>query len=133
MKNPAHWTKKELHSHLQHAVDVEFWTIPLYLTALYSIKGLRNLPKEKYPDAAKLIQSVVIQEMLHLEIVCNICNALGYAPCFHPPVYESDEIPFIHPHHDFLPSPLHGYVCKPGALNEETLKLFCAIELPHER
>jgi hypothetical protein len=134
MKNPAHWTKKELHQHLQHAVDVEFWTIPLYLTALYSIKGLKDLPKENYPDAAKLIQSVVIQEMLHLEIVCNICNALGYAPCFHPPEYdETKNIPFIHPQKEFLPSPLHGYVCRPGALNEETLKLFCAIELPHAR
>ncbi|CAN5649163.1 ferritin-like protein [soil metagenome] len=134
MKNPAHWTKKELHEHLQHAVDVEFWTIPLYLTALYSIKGLKTLKKENYPDAAKLIQSVVIQEMLHLEIVCNICNALGYAPCFHPPQYdESKSIPFIHPKKEILPSSLHGYVCRPGGLNEETLKLFCAIELPHAR
>jgi len=132
MKNPAHWSKHELDAHLQHAVDVEFWTIPLYLTALYSIKGLKSLRKENYPDAAKLIQSVVIQEMLHLEIVCNICNALGYTPCFHPPRYDdSNDIPFIHPKKEFLPSPLHGYVCRPGALNEETLKLFCAIELPH--
>ncbi|MEO8086686.1 MAG: ferritin-like domain-containing protein [Bacteroidota bacterium] len=79
MKNPVNWTKKELYEHLQHAVDVEFWTIPLYLTALYSIKGLKTQRKENYPDAAKLIQSVVIQEMLHLEIVANICNALGYS------------------------------------------------------
>lgn len=134
MKNPIHWTTKELHQHLQHAIDVEFWTIPLYLTALYSIKGLKDLRRENYPDAAKLIQSVVIQEMLHLEIVCNISNALGYTPCFHPPQYdENKDIPFIHPKKEFLPSPLHGYVCKPGALNEETLKLFCAIELPHAR
>lgn len=134
MKDPKHWTKSELHAHLQHAVDVEFWTIPLYLTALYSIKGLKDMGKENYPDAAKLIQSVVIQEMLHLEIVCNICNALGYAPSFHPPHYdETKKIPFIHPTKDVLPEHLHGYVCKPGALNEETLKLFCAIELPHER
>jgi len=132
MKDPAIWTKRELHEHLQHAIDVEFWTIPLYLTALYSIKGLKDLKKENYPDAAKLIHSVVIQEMLHLEIVCNICNALGYAPCFHPPHYdERKTIPFIHPKKEILPSPLHGYVCRPGALNEETLKLFCAIELPH--
>lgn len=134
MKNPAHWTKKELHQHLQHAVDVEFWTIPLYLTALYSIKGLKTLEKENYPDAAKLILSVVIQEMLHLEIVCNISNALGYTPNFLPPQYdESKNIPFIHPKTNLLPSPLHGYVCKPGALNEESLKLFCTIELPHAR
>ena len=123
-----------MHIHLQHALDVEFWTIPLYLTALYSIKGLKGLEKEKYPDAAKLILSVVIQEMLHLEIVSNLCNALGYAPCFHPPQYdETKSIPFIHPKKDVLPDHLHGYVCRPGALNEETLKLFCAIELPHPK
>jgi hypothetical protein len=134
MKDPQHWNKSELHAHLQHAVDVEFWTIPLYLTALYSIKGLRGMSRENYPDAAKLIQSVVIQEMLHLEVVCNISNALGYAPSFHPPHYdETKKIPFIHPTKDVLPEHLQGYVCKPGALNEETLKLFCAIELPHER
>jgi len=134
MKDPQHWTKKELHAHLQHALDVEFWTIPLYLTALYSIKGLKGQRKENYPDAAKIIYSVVIQEMLHLEIVCNICNALGYAPDFHPPHYdETKKIPFIHPVKNILPDHLHGYVCKPGALNEETLKLFCVIELPHER
>jgi hypothetical protein len=134
MKNPKLWTSKELHAHLQHAVDVEFWTIPLYLTALYSIKGLKALRKENYPDAAKLIQSVVIQEMLHLEIVCNICNALGHVPRFHPPHYDDGkDIPFIHPPAELLPEPLHGYVCRPGAMNEETLKLFCAIELPHAR
>jgi hypothetical protein len=134
MKNPAHWTREDLYHHLQHAVDVEFWTIPLYLTALYSVKGLKEVRKENYPDAAKLIQSVVIQEMLHLEIICNICSTLGYSPCFHPPQYdESSNIPFIHPLKELLPSHLHGYVCRPGALNEETLKLFCAIELPHQR
>ncbi|MBC8045416.1 MAG: hypothetical protein H7Y00_01330, partial [Fimbriimonadaceae bacterium] len=78
MKNPALWTKAELYAHLQHAIDIEFWTIPLYLTALYSIKGLKELKQKDYPDAAKLIQSVVIQGMLHLELVCNISNALGY-------------------------------------------------------
>ena len=66
MKDPAHWTRHDLHQHLQHAVDVEFWTIPLYLTALYSIKGLKELKPSDYPDAAKLVQSVAIQEMLHL-------------------------------------------------------------------
>jgi hypothetical protein len=111
---------------------VEFWTIPLYLTALYSIKGLKGLQPSAYPDAAKLVQSVAIQEMLHLELICNICNALGYAPRFHPPRYrQAHSIPFIHPHQDALPTHLHGYKCELGALDESRLKLFCAIELPH--
>ena len=131
MKDPARWTRHDLHQHLQHAVDVEFWTIPLYLTALYSIKGLKGLQPSAYPDAAKLVQSVAIQEMLHLELICNICNALGYAPRFHPPRYrEAHSIPFIHPRQEALPKHLHGYQCEPGALDENRLKLFCAIELP---
>jgi hypothetical protein len=132
VKDPAGWTRHDLHQHLQHAVDVEFWTIPLYLTALYSIKGLRELQPSAYPDAAKLVQSVAIQEMLHLELICNISNALGHTPRFHPPRYrEAHRIPFIHPHQDALPRHLHGYKCELGALDESRLKLFCAIELPH--
>ena len=132
MKDPAHWTREDLHQHLQHAVDVEFWTIPLYLTALYSIQGLKGLQPSAYPDAAKLVQSVAIQEMLHLELICNISNALGHAPRFHPPRYrEAHGIPFIHPRQDALPTHLHGYQCELGPLDESRLKLFCAIELPH--
>lgn len=132
MKDPARWTRQDLHQHLQHAVDVEFWTIPLYLTALYSIKGLKEQKPSAYPDAAKLVQSVAIQEMLHLELISNIANALGYTPHFHPPRYrEAHSIPFIHPRQDALPAHLHGYECELGALDESRLKLFCAIELPH--
>lgn len=131
MKDPAHWTRHDLHQHLQHAVDVEFWTIPLYLTALYSIKGLKELQPSAYPDAAKLVQSVAIQEMLHLELISNISNALGHTPRFAPPRYrETHRIPFIHPHQEALPRHLHGYQCELGALDESRLKLFCAIELP---
>ena len=132
MKDPARWNRHDLHQHLQHAVDVEFWTIPLYLTALYSIQGLKELKPSEYPDAAKLVQSVAIQEMLHLELIGNVCNALGHAPRFHPPRYrDAHAIPFIHPRQDALPKHLHGYRCALGALDEDTLKLFCAIELPH--
>lgn len=134
MKHPSTWTKTDLHQHLQHALDVEFWTIPLYLTALYSIRGLKQLKRAEYPDAAKLIQSVVIQEMLHMEIVCNLCHALGYAPRFHAPKYNDEKsIPFIHPKKESQPVHLQEYMCRPGALGEQTLKLFCAIELPHEQ
>ncbi|MGH7726295.1 MAG: ferritin-like domain-containing protein [Candidatus Eiseniibacteriota bacterium] len=131
MKDPARWSRHDLHQHLQHAVDVEFWTIPLYLTALYSIKGLKELKPSAYPDAAKLVQSVAIQEVLHLELICNISNALGHAPRFHPPRYrEAHRIPFIHPRKEALPAHLHGYECAIGGLDESRLKLFCAIELP---
>jgi hypothetical protein len=134
MKHPAQWNKDDLYKHLQHALDLELWTIPLYLTALYSIKGLKNLKSHDYPDAAKLVFAVVIQEMLHLELVCNICNAMGHSPRLKLPVYdELKGIPFIHPPKHYLPECLNGYCIKLGALNENTLKLFCAIELPHPK
>lgn len=134
MKYPAQWNKAELHAHLQHALDLELWTIPLYLTALYSIKGLKNLKPPDYPVAAKMVFSVVVQEMLHLELVCNISNALGHSPKFTLPVYDEHKgIPFIHPSKKYLPKDLQGYSLKPQALNVDSLKLFCAIELPHPK
>lgn len=43
MKHPETWTKTDLHQHLEHVLKLELWTIPLYLTALYSIKDLEKL------------------------------------------------------------------------------------------
>ncbi|MEP6796464.1 MAG: ferritin-like domain-containing protein [Saprospiraceae bacterium] len=134
MKAPSSWHKTDLHLHLQHALNLELWTIPLYLTALYSIKDLKKLKHSEYPDSAKLIFSVVVQEMLHIELVCNIANALGFSLTFSMPNYDEEKgIPFIHPLQESLPSFLHGYVVRPQALNEHSLRLFCAIELPHPR
>jgi hypothetical protein len=132
MKHPATWNKSDLNYHLQHALNLEFWTIPLYLTALYSIKGLKGLKHADFPDAAKLIFSVVIQEMLHMELVCNLINALGFSPKFELPNYDERKgIPYIHPPKEYLPEELHDYHVRPLGLNEESLRLFCVIELPH--
>jgi hypothetical protein len=134
MKDPFYWDKPDLHRHLQHALDLELWTIPLYLTALFSIRDLPKTKHEHFPEVAKLIFSVVLQEMLHAEIVCNLSSALGYSPKFKCPVYdESKGIPFIHPPQHLLPDDLKGYQVKLQGLNKESLKLFCAIELPHPR
>lgn len=134
MKNPKDWDRTDLQQHLQRALNLELWTIPLYLTALYSIRDLDKKRHHEYPEAAKLIFSVVIQEMLHLELVCNLSNALGFAPKFYMPCYdEKIGIPFIHPEHGNLPRYLREYSVQPQALNEDSLRLFCAIELPHPK
>jgi hypothetical protein len=134
MKNPAQWDTAELHRHLQHALELELWTLVLYLTALYSIKGLTKLKHHDYPEAAKLIFSIAIQEMLHIELVSNLSNALGYSPKFTVPTFdESKGMPFIHPLQHLVPADVKGYHAKPQALNKESLKLFCAIELPHPK
>lgn len=88
--NPT-WTKKELYEHLQAAINVEFFTIPLYLTAAYSIKpssrgswkvllegedDKKNPISEEYSVFGTVL-SVAIQEMYHLMWICNVAKSVG--------------------------------------------------------
>lgn len=68
----------ELHRMAQSALELELFTIPPYLTALYSIREGHNR------EAAELIQSVVMEEMLHVTLVANIMNAIGAQPSLSP-------------------------------------------------
>lgn len=66
--------KPILRKQLQTALLIEQSTIPPYLTAMYSIKdGTNSL-------AVQLIRSVVVEEMLHMIMVCNVMNALDLKP-----------------------------------------------------
>ncbi|TGE22314.1 hypothetical protein E5K00_18900 [Hymenobacter aquaticus] len=68
-----------LRTALQQAIELEHSTIPPYLYALYSLIQGKN-------DAiAALIQSVVIEEMTHMALACNILNAIGGAPVIDSP------------------------------------------------
>lgn len=71
-------TVDELLAALQLAVGVELSTIPVYLTALYSIQDGHNT------DAAQAIRSVVMEEMLHMTLAANVLNALGHPPSTNP-------------------------------------------------
>lgn len=73
-KPPVIHTIASLHRHLQWALEVEHFTIPPYLCALWSIKEGTN------QDSAKLIHSVVMEEMLHMTLVANLMNAVGATP-----------------------------------------------------
>ena len=53
---------------------LEHSTIPPYLCALYSIEDGSNV------EAAEIIRSVVMEEMLHMVLVANVLNAMGGAP-----------------------------------------------------
>lgn len=64
------WTLAQLQNHLQWAADVELYTIPFYMTALYSIE-------DQACEAARLLNSVVNQEMFHLQCAANLANAFG--------------------------------------------------------
>jgi len=70
-----------LKSALQNAIELEHSTIPPYLYALYSIKPGENL------EVAGLIKGIVIQEMLHMALDCNILNAIGGAPDIDTPCF----------------------------------------------
>ena len=106
---------------LQQAIELEHATIPTYLYALYSIVPGKN-------DAiAEIIQSVVIEEMLHLVLVANVLNALGGSPVLDKP--------------DFIPSypgPLPGAVEADLIVPLEPLSIalvtdvFMAIEQPED-
>jgi hypothetical protein len=72
-----------LHEHLQTALVLELSTIPPYLCALYSIKDGCN------DEAARVIKSVAMEEMLHMALVANVLNALGGRPCLDRP----EEVP----------------------------------------
>jgi hypothetical protein len=122
---PPKWTIEDLHKHLQAAVDLEIWTIPFYMSAMYSIKDSTNA-------AYRLIQSVVNEEMLHATLASNVANAYGYSPKFPAPVYAGTDIP----HLDFdldAPDPTeiyHPYSAKIGPLDVERVNSMCLIEYP---
>jgi hypothetical protein len=61
------------------ALRLEFATIPFYLYSLYS------LDRSKNGTIASIIKSVVIEEMLHMALVCNVMNALEQTPAIDDP------------------------------------------------
>lgn len=76
---------------IQKVIELEHATIPPYLCGYFSIKqGSNKL-------AADIIRSVVVEEMLHLTIACNLMNALGGSPSIDAPSFVPqypDELPF---------------------------------------
>jgi hypothetical protein len=66
---------------LQNAIALEHSTIPPYLYALYSVKPGQN------SEAVWLIRSVVLEEMLHMALVCNILNAVDGSPAIDDPAF----------------------------------------------
>ncbi len=63
---------------LQEAIKLEHSTIPPYLYAHYSL-GSSNA------KVAKLLKSVVRDEMAHMALACNILNAIGGEPVVDKP------------------------------------------------
>jgi Ferritin-like len=59
---------------VQEAIRLEFSTIPPYLTTMLSLKPRQNR------EIWQTIHDIVVDEMLHMAITCNLLNALGQRP-----------------------------------------------------
>lgn len=123
------WTAERVRQHLQNAVYLEMWTVPLYLTAAYSLDAppagtgrpefAATPTKDGKPDFGSFTQadynqyafngilSVAIQEMLHVELAGNLLNAVRTAESPVSPVFTSDadvqQPPNCAPVYDALP------------------------------
>lgn len=109
------WLKKAL----QWAIELEFFTIPPYLTAFWSVKDHRD-------PVAVAIREVLVEEMLHMSLACNMLVAIGGKPR----IYDAKVVPKY-------PNRLPGGV-KPSlhvsleGLSKQALHTFMKIEEPEE-
>lgn len=106
---------------LQTAIELEHSTIPPYLYALYSIKNGCNI------EVASLIRSIVVQEMLHMSLDCNVLNAIGGQP-------KIDNPRFIPSYPGHLPGGVEGSLVVPLAPLSKQLvhDVFMVIEEPDQ-
>lgn len=129
----ARGTFADLQKHLRAATNLELWTIPLYLTALASIQSDASsipLPPERTGRATptrttvtRLLVSVALQEMYHLQIAGNVARLFGVVPPLAWPTYEG-RIPYV----SYLPE---GVKVALGTADDvNTLKLMLAVETP---
>jgi hypothetical protein len=87
----------------QGAVSVELFTLPLYMTAMYSIQGMHAItsassnlyqgrlwpgakpsaaPDTPNKQAFNILYSIFIEEMLHLQMAANMATAIGVTVSF---------------------------------------------------
>ena len=102
---------------LQAAIELEFFTIPPYLTAMWSVEDPSH-------PAAAAIRAVVYEEMQHMALACNMLVAVGGAP----QINYGTAVPRY-------PAAMPGGV-KPelrvglGGLTPESVQIFMDIEAP---
>ena len=111
-------TLEELRTHLQTAVEIEWSTIPTYLCARWSLLDGHN------QIAAGCIDDVVMEEMLHLTLVCNLLNAVGGRPHLVPPEAKLPSYPTYLPHSD------DAFTVNLLPFTRQALATFRAIERP---
>jgi len=108
--------KSALQALAQATINVELFTIPLYMVSMYSIQGMHQItskgndfyqgrlwpgaapsrdpktdPNPANAEAFNHFFSVFIDEMLHLQLASNIAKVLGVMPTYNSPVLQSPE------------------------------------------
>ncbi|WP_051338692.1 ferritin-like domain-containing protein [Streptomyces flavidovirens] len=107
---------------LQHAVNLEFATIPPYLYALWSVK-------DRSSDAAGVLQGIAWQEMFHMGLACNLLSAIGEDPAIAPPSYPGGLPGKVKP--DLKNIRLEGLKAEPED-PDDILRVFMEIEAPEK-
>lgn len=136
---------------LESAAAVELFTIPLYMTTLYSLQGTyasgttdgaadlwpglnpakavqdHETTAERNQGAFNAIFSVFIQEMLHLQLAANLLNAVGGTVKFTgdsaPSFAGGNSIPCV--------GQFEGINVALGELDANTIQMFLDIETPN--
>lgn len=108
---------ESLRRHLQWALEIEHGTLPPYLCALYSIQDGHNA------EAAEVVRSVFMEEMLHLTLAANLLNAVGGSPQL--------DTPAILPRYPIhLPHSNRAFEVPLRKLSSEAIDTFMKIERP---
>nr|WP_295869493.1 ferritin-like protein [uncultured Chitinophaga sp.] len=110
-------TIEGLRKHLQVAIELEHSTIPPYLYALYSIRNRTN------DASSRVIKGVVMEEMLHMILACNILNAVGGKPDISSPS-------FIPEYPTYLPHSNKAFEVNLEKFSRQAIDTFLKIEKP---
>jgi hypothetical protein len=110
-----------LQRRLQTALELEFATIPAYLVALLSIQ----LPGNR--EAAEVVRSVMVEEMLHLALVANVLNAVGGRPRLDRRAVPAYPVRLTFEGKDFTD---RSFPINLAAFSAETMATFLEIEKP---
>jgi CDGSH-type Zn-finger protein len=119
VKPVAITTVDSLRRHLQWAIEIEHGTLPPYLCALYSIKEGCN------QEAAEVVHSVFMEEMLHLTMAANLLNAVGGSPKLDTPT-------LLPKFPTYLPHSNRAFEVPLMKFSPEAVEVFMQIERPGE-
>jgi len=110
-------TIQNLQKHLQWAIEVEHTQIPTYLCALYSIKEGHN------QEAVEIIESIFMEEMLHMTLLANLLNAVGGEPSI-------DQPNILAQYPTYLPHSNKAFQAPLAKFSRELVQIFMRIEKP---